>query len=258
MQVQRKRTIMALGLAGTSDEHRSGSGQTASGAKTFAGLDAMMDPIDERLGQDWMKVHAQRIGRARMTPGDTDIAIRRHVEAAMIGVPTDGRMRTSLRLAQCLVDGGEAHVQRIAYLRAHHRGQSSVLKFLTTGSTFAASWTLKSPPSKDDPVRIPEAPLLLKVPGIDLKGWVLENLRAGRAAHSQVTETLVDGPPPEDHRTDHKEGGALQVGSPPSFIEIRRRHPGTRRSGFPTILPASTGLEKPAAEPFPEALVTRQ
>ena len=113
--------------------------EASDGGKDFAGLDAMIDPM-MNASPGWVK-----FGRTALTCkesyGDGDSAIDSSVEDDD-GVPTtDDRTYT----------GGTLIVQEksnddLAYVTTGR----ALLKFITSDSTFAASWTLKSPASGTD------------------------------------------------------------------------------------------------------------
>ena len=113
--------------------------EASSGGKKFAGLDAMIDPM-MNASPGWVK-----FGRMNLTCkkeyGDGDSATGSTIEDDD-GVPTtDNRTYT----------GGTLIVQEksnddLAYVTTGR----ALLKFITADSTFAASWTLKSPASGTD------------------------------------------------------------------------------------------------------------
>jgi len=110
--------------------------EASSGGKDFAGLDAMVDPMTN-ASPGWVK-----IGRMPLTCkknyGDGDSANLSAVENPD-GVPVaDDRTYT----AGTLIVQEESDTSR-AFVTTGR----ALLKFITSDSTFAASWTLKSPAS---------------------------------------------------------------------------------------------------------------
>ena len=107
----------------------------SSGAKDFAGLDAMLDPMMS-ASPGWIKF--KRMGlTCKMDYGDGDAATGSTVEDAD-GVPTsDERTYTA----------GTLIVEEAMEDRAYVTTGQALLKFITSSSTFAASWSLKSPGS---------------------------------------------------------------------------------------------------------------
>ncbi len=113
--------------------------EASDGGKKFAGLDAMIDPM-MNASPGWVK-----FGRMALTCkkdyGDGDSAIGSSVEDDD-GVPTkDDRTYTAGTL---IVQ--EKSNDDLAYVTTGR----ALLKFITSDSTFAASWTLKSPASGMD------------------------------------------------------------------------------------------------------------
>ena len=110
----------------------------SSGHKKFAGLDAMVDPM-MNASPGWIKF--KRTGlECKENFGDDDAAFGSTVEEAD-GVPTkDERTYKAGTLVEDEADGDRAFVTT---------GQA-LLKFITSSSTFAASWSLKSPPSPSE------------------------------------------------------------------------------------------------------------
>ena len=158
----------------------------SSGAKTFAGLDAMMDPM---MNATPGLIKFMRSGlTCKKDYGDGDVASGGSTLEGNDGVPaSDARTYSAGTL---IVE--EANTDRTFVTT----GQA-VLKFLTPNATFAASWSLKSPPSKDDPARVPDSAATPPVLGIDLNGDGLlgDTIGAGwtGALIPRSTEALVAG-----------------------------------------------------------------
>ena len=113
----------------------------STGAKTFAGLDAMMDPMMNAT-PGWVKFARTGL-TCKKDYGDGDGASGSSVEDDD-GVPTsDDRTYAA----------GTLIVEEPNTDRAFVTTGQAVLKFLTPTSTFAGSWSLKSPPSSADPDR---------------------------------------------------------------------------------------------------------
>ncbi len=107
----------------------------STGAKTFAGLDAMLDPMMS-ASPGWIKFKRSSL-TCKEDFGDEDVATGHGGEDAD-GVPTtDERTYTAGTLIE------EQATEDRAYVTT---GQA-LLKFITPTSTFAASWSLKSPVS---------------------------------------------------------------------------------------------------------------
>ncbi len=114
----------------------------STGAKTFAGLDAMMDPL---MNATPGLIKFMRSGlTCKKDYGDGDAATGSTVEDND-GVPTSDARTYS---------AGTLIVEEANTDRTFVTTGQAVLKFLTASSTFAASWSLKSPPSTDDPSRV--------------------------------------------------------------------------------------------------------
>jgi hypothetical protein len=113
--------------------------EASEGGKEFAGLDAMIDPM-MNASPGWVKF-ARTALTCKKEYGDGDSATGSTIEDDD-GVPTtDERTYT----------GGTLIVQEesnddLAYVTTGR----ALLKFITSDSTFAASWTLKSPASGTD------------------------------------------------------------------------------------------------------------
>ncbi|MCY3777471.1 MAG: hypothetical protein OXH11_15975, partial [Candidatus Aminicenantes bacterium] len=107
----------------------------SSGAKDFAGLDAMLDPMMS-ASPGWIKFKRMSL-TCKKDYGDGDAATGSTVEDAD-GVPTSSpRTYTA----------GTLIVEEPAKDRAYVTTGQALLKFITSSSTFAASWSLKSPGS---------------------------------------------------------------------------------------------------------------
>ena len=107
----------------------------SSGHKDFAGLDAMMEPM-MNASPGWIKF--KRTGlECKKDFGDGDSAIDSSIEEAD-GVPTKDE-RTYKAGTLVTTEANED--------RAFITTGTALLKFITPTSTFAASWSLKSPPS---------------------------------------------------------------------------------------------------------------
>ena len=109
--------------------------EATAGGKKFAGLDAMTDPM-MNASPGWIK-----IARTALTCvkdyGDGDGPALTEIETAD-GVPvSDERTYTA----------GTLIVEEASTRRAFVTTGRALLKFITPSSTFAASWTLKSPAS---------------------------------------------------------------------------------------------------------------
>ncbi len=107
----------------------------STGAKKFAGLDAMTDPMMS-ASPGWIKFKRSSL-TCKKDYGDGDAASGSTVEDAD-GVPTkDERTYTA----------GTLVVEEKQTDRAYVTTGQALLKFINPASTFAASWSLKSPPS---------------------------------------------------------------------------------------------------------------
>ena len=116
--------------------HLTGIVPTASsGAKEFAGLDARLDAM---MNASPGLIKFMRTGlKCKMNYGDGDGPSNTSIEDAD-GVPTnDERIYT----------GGTLIVEEKDTDRTFITTGQALLKYLTPNSTFAASWSLKSPPS---------------------------------------------------------------------------------------------------------------
>ena len=114
--------------------------EAAAGGKDFAGLDAMIDPM-VNASPGWVKF-ARTALTCEKDYGDGDAADLTAIEIAD-GVPVaDERTYTA----------GTLIVSEATTDRAFVTTGRALLKFITAESTFAASWTLKSPASGDDDV----------------------------------------------------------------------------------------------------------
>ena len=130
----------------------------STGAKDFAGLDAMMDPM---MNATPGLIKFMRSGlTCKKDYGDGDAATGSTVEDND-GVPTSDARTYS---------AGTLIAEQANTDRTFVTTGQAVLKFLTADATFAASWSLKSPPSTDDPGRVPDDTVTPEVPGIDLDG----------------------------------------------------------------------------------------
>lgn len=107
----------------------------SSGAKTFAGLDAMLDPAMS-ASPGWIKFKRSSL-TCKEDYGDGDAATGSTVEDDD-GVPTSGERTYT---------AGTLIVEEAAEDRAYVTTGQALLKFITSSSTFAASWSLKSPGS---------------------------------------------------------------------------------------------------------------
>ena len=105
----------------------------ASGAKTFGGLDAMLDPM-MNASPGLIKFVRSAV-TCKMDYGDGTPA-GTATEEGSDGVPIKSE-RT--------YKGGTLVVEQINSMRSFVTTGQSVLKFITPDSTFAASWSLKSP-----------------------------------------------------------------------------------------------------------------
>ena len=109
--------------------------EAASGNKDFAGLDAMLTGADN-ASPGWIKFMRTAL-TCKKDYGDGDAAFGSTIEDAD-GVPTkDERTYTA----------GTLIVEEASEDRSFVTTGQALLKFLTADSTFAASWSLKSPPS---------------------------------------------------------------------------------------------------------------
>ena len=109
--------------------------EASTGGKKFAGLDAMTDSM-MTASPGWIKFARMPL-TCKKDYGDGDSATLTEVENAD-GVPvSDERTFT----------GGTLIMDEKSINRAFVTTGRAVLKFITPKSTFAASWTLKSPPS---------------------------------------------------------------------------------------------------------------
>ena len=116
--------------------------EASAGGKEFAGLDAMLDEM-VTSSPGWIKF-ARKALTCEKDYGDGDSANLEGVETAD-GVPVSD-LRT--------FTGGTLIVEEKSQNRAFVTTGRALLKFITPDATFAASWTLKSPPS---PMRDDEA-----------------------------------------------------------------------------------------------------
>ena len=107
----------------------------SSGAKDFAGLDAKLDPAMS-ASPGWIKFKRSSL-TCEDDFGDTDIAGGTLFEDAD-GVPTSSKRKYT---------AGTLVVEEAAEDRAYVTTGQALLKFITSSSTFAASWSLKSPSS---------------------------------------------------------------------------------------------------------------
>ena len=105
----------------------------SSGGKNFAGLDAMIDPM-MNASPGWVKFGRMAV-KCEKDYGDGDSAHGSTVEDPD-GVPTTNK-RTYM--------AGTLIVEEKSQARAFVTTGQALLKFITADSTFAASWTLKSP-----------------------------------------------------------------------------------------------------------------
>ncbi len=110
----------------------------SSGAKDFAGLDAMLDPMMS-ASPGWIKFKRGTL-TCEKDFGDGDVAIGSGFEDAD-GVPTTDKRKFS---------AGTLIVEEKATDRSFVITGQALLKLITPTSTFAASWSLKSPPSPTD------------------------------------------------------------------------------------------------------------
>ena len=109
--------------------------EATAGGKKFAGLDAMTDPM-MNASPGWVKI-ARTDLTCKKDYGDGDAADLTAIENAD-GVPVeDERTYTA----------GTLIVEETSQDRAFVTTGRALLKFITADSTFAASWTLKSPAS---------------------------------------------------------------------------------------------------------------
>ena len=107
----------------------------STGVKKFAGLDAPIDPT-MNASPGWIKF--MRAGlECKMDFGDGDAATGSTVEEPD-GVPT--KDERTYKAGTLIVEQADAD-------RSFVTTGQALLKFLTPSSTFAASWSLKSPPS---------------------------------------------------------------------------------------------------------------
>ena len=111
--------------------------EASAGGKKFAGLDA--DPGMMTVSPGWIKF-ARSALTCKKDYGDGDAADLTSVENAD-GVPVSDE-RTYM--------AGTLIVSEESTDRAFVTTGRALLKFITPDSTFAASWTLKSPPSPDE------------------------------------------------------------------------------------------------------------
>ena len=107
----------------------------SSGAKDFAGLDAMLDPAMS-ASPGWIKFMRSGL-TCKKDFGDGDSAIGSTIEDAD-GVPTTDERTFS---------AGTLIVEEKQTDRSYVTTGQALLKFITSTSTFAASWSLKSPVS---------------------------------------------------------------------------------------------------------------
>ncbi len=107
----------------------------AMGAKTFAGLDAMLDPMMNAT--PGLIKFVRSALTCKMNYGDGDGTTLTGIEEAD-GVPTKNE-RT--------YKAGTLVVEQADSERTFITTGQAVLKFITPTSTFAASWSLKSPPA---------------------------------------------------------------------------------------------------------------
>ncbi len=113
--------------------------EASMGSKDFDGLDARMDPM-MNASPAWIKFKRMPL-TCKDDFGDGDAANLAGFEQAD-GVPvTDNRTFTA----------GTLVVEEMNKDRAFVTTGQALLKFITPSSTFAASWSLKSPPSMPDP-----------------------------------------------------------------------------------------------------------
>ena len=112
--------------------------EASMGSGDFDGLDAMMDPM-MNVAPAWIKFKRMPL-TCKDDFGDGDAANLAGFEQAD-GVPvTDNRTFTA----------GTLVVEEMNEDRAFVTTGQALLKFITPTSTFAASWSLKSPPSTPD------------------------------------------------------------------------------------------------------------
>ena len=112
--------------------------EATAGEGDFAGLDAMMDPM-MNASPGWIKF-ARGALKCTMDYGDEDPPDLTAFEQPD-GVPAvDDRT----------YEAGTLIVEEATTTRTFVTTGRVLLKFITPDSTFAASWTLKSPPSPDD------------------------------------------------------------------------------------------------------------
>ena len=109
--------------------------EATAGGKKFAGLDAETDPM-MNASPGWIKV-ARTALTCEKDYGDGDGASLVAIENAD-GVPVEDK-RTYM--------AGTLIVEEMSTNRTFVTTGRALLKFITPSSTFAASWTLKSPPS---------------------------------------------------------------------------------------------------------------
>ena len=108
---------------------------SAGDGKKFAGLDAMLDPMMS-ASPGWIKFKRSGL-TCKMDFGDGDSAIGSTVEDAD-GVPTTDERTFS---------AGTLVIEEKMTDRSFVTSGKALLKFITSTSTFAASWSLKSPGS---------------------------------------------------------------------------------------------------------------
>ena len=107
----------------------------STGAKDFAGLDAMTDPMMS-ASPGWIKFKRSSL-TCEKDYGDGDAASGSTVEDAD-GVPTTDKRKYT---------AGTLIVEEKQTDRAYVTTGQALLKFINPSSTFAASWSLKSPVS---------------------------------------------------------------------------------------------------------------
>ena len=110
----------------------------STGAKDFAGLDAMLDPMMS-ASPGWIKFKRSAV-TCEKDFGDGDVATGSGFEDAD-GVPTTDKRKFS---------AGTLIVEEKQTDRSFVIVGQALLKLITPTSTFAASWSLKSPPSPTD------------------------------------------------------------------------------------------------------------
>jgi hypothetical protein len=107
--------------------------EASAGGKDFAGLDAMLDPM-MNASPGWVKFARSNL-TCKKDYGDGDAHNLTAIEPAD-GVPVKDE-RTYM--------GGTLIVEEMSTNRTFVTTGRALLKFITADSTFAASWTLKSP-----------------------------------------------------------------------------------------------------------------